>query len=199
MIPKRRLERTLAVPKIGTSHQHLKRLKNSACTPSRSPENGACTQSKSPENGAWNGTSRAPEYDVWNGASRMPKKGVAGAPEWRLECAWHGTWSAPRTTLQMATRTASLRSLNDTSWMFETAPNDAFSNHRTGAKTAPLTGIASVTSSLVAAPRMKRRLDDIAPVNVARKTQCLPSTRWGWFLFCLDFLLFVLVRPINRI
>ena len=105
----------LVVPKTGASHQHLKRLKNSTCTPSRSPKNGA-----------------------------------SRAPEWRLECSWHGAWSAPRMALQKtpwigtwkAPRMALLRALNDTSWMSETAPNDTFSDHQTGAKTAPLTGIA---------------------------------------------------------
>ena len=58
-------------PKTGASHRHLKRLKNSAYTPSISPEMAFLERLNTTSLG-------------------------------RLECAWHGAWSAPGTALQMA-------------------------------------------------------------------------------------------------
>ena len=102
-------ERTLAEPKTDASHRHLKCLKNSACTSSRSPEND--TWKVAPEwrmacasHGAWNGAANSAANGAWTALQLAPEQccnwclqwclnGVGmvaeASLEWRLKRAWN--------------------------------------------------------------------------------------------------------------
>ena len=135
-----------------------------------------------------------------NGASKGVSYGAWTALEWWLRLALNSTWCSAwngafgvRLTWHLkhawngACKWRLQWRLDDTSWMSETTP---FSTTGLAPKRRPSPASQVSPSSLVTTPRLKRRLDGIALVGVARKALCLSSTRWGWFLFCLVFIRF---------
>ena len=100
-----------------------------------------------------------------------------------LERLKSGSWSAPETALQMAPPMAPANGAFNGAWTgawrLEMAPEN-------GATVACLLPTTELTPKRRPSPAsLKSALQ--GRHNVARKALCLPSTCWGWSLFCLIF------------
>ena len=95
MIPERRLERMPAMPKIDTSHRHLKLLKNSVCMPSRSPEMALLERLKC-------GPLNAPSMALEARLKRRCKRHCKSQLQWCRNDGWDAPWMAPEWCLKRA-------------------------------------------------------------------------------------------------